>query len=159
MKLCCMWGRGERGNNATCSAPALLSVSSPATHKQIRPFWCWFLGGWACVHSKTLWVSPTNSPVRLGVTPTVSTPTGFYQRFWGFFSPHWNPRLHSLSCSPIVPPGLSACKYGTARSASCHLDHLVLQLPPWSTSSLPQLFISTPLRMETQSAVWIMFLL
>ena len=33
----------------------------PATHKQIGPFWSWFPGGWVCVHSRTLWVSPVNS--------------------------------------------------------------------------------------------------
>ena len=37
-----------------------------------------WVGGF-CVHSKTLWVSPVNSPVRLGVSPTTSTPTGFFQ--------------------------------------------------------------------------------
>ena len=84
---CCMWGRGLRGNNAACSVLGQLSVTSPATHKQIGPFWRSFPGGWACVHSRTLWVSPKNSPVRLGVFPTAITPTGFYsQRFWGFIS-------------------------------------------------------------------------
>ena len=36
-----------------------------------------------CVYSRTPWVSPTNSPVTLGVSPTAaSTPTDFYsQRF------------------------------------------------------------------------------
>ena len=40
-----MWGKDPRGNCAACSAFCLFSVTSPATHKQIRPFWCWFLGG------------------------------------------------------------------------------------------------------------------
>ena len=40
---------------------------------------------------RTLWVSPMNSPVRLGVSPTTTTHIDFYsQRFWGFISPHWN---------------------------------------------------------------------
>ena len=43
-----MWGRGPRGNNATCSAFSQLSVTSPTTQKQIGPFWCWFLNRWAC---------------------------------------------------------------------------------------------------------------
>ena len=48
-----------------------------------------------------------------------SISTGFFsQRFWGFISPHWNPGLHGLSCSPIVPPGLFTCKCKTTRSAS-----------------------------------------
>ena len=29
---CCMWGRGLRGNNASCSVLCHLSVTSPATH-------------------------------------------------------------------------------------------------------------------------------
>ena len=118
----CMWGRGLRGNNDTCLALSWLSVTSSATHKQIGSFWCWFLGWWVCVHSRTLWVSPTNSPMRLGVSHATSTPTGFFsQRFWGFISPHWKPGLHSLSHSPVVPPSLSAHICGTAHSASSHL--------------------------------------
>ena len=42
-------------------------------------------GGWICLCFRTLWVSPVNSPVRLGISPATATPTGFYsQRFWGF---------------------------------------------------------------------------
>ena len=58
-----------------------------------------------------------NSPVRLGVKPTPSTPTDFYsQRSWGFISPCWSPGLCSLSHSPVVPPGLSTHKCGTTQS-------------------------------------------
>ena len=76
-------GEGPRGNSAACSALSPLSVTSPTTHKQIWHFWCWFPGAWFCVHSRTLWVSPMNSPVSLGVSPATSTTaTGFYcQRF------------------------------------------------------------------------------
>ena len=96
-----------------------VSVTSPTTHKQIGLFWCWFQGGWFCVHSRTPWVSPMNSPVRLGVYLATATPTYFYsQRFWGFLFPHWNPGLCGLSCSPVVPPCLSAHKCGTALSAT-----------------------------------------
>ena len=35
------------------------------------------MGGWVCVHSRPLWVSPRNSPVRLGVSPAASTPQVF----------------------------------------------------------------------------------
>ena len=38
--------------------------------------------------------------------------------FWGFISPHWNPGLCHLSCSPVVPPSLSALKCRPALSAS-----------------------------------------
>ena len=53
--------------------------------------------------------------------------------------------MHGLSRSPVVPPGLSACKCGTTQStshrlvwsASCCLSCLVLQLPPCHKSSPP----------------------
>ena len=49
------------------------SVTPSATHNQIGPFWCCFPGGWACVCSGPLWVSPRNSPVRLGVSPIAAS--------------------------------------------------------------------------------------
>ena len=60
-----------------------------AGFQSLPPLFTSKLGGWVCVHSRTLWGSPTNSPVRLGVSPTAaSTPTGFFsQRFWGFIFP------------------------------------------------------------------------
>ena len=71
-----------------------------------------------------------NSLVRMGVSPTASTPTGFCsQRFWSFLFSCWNPGLHSLSRSPIVPPGLSTCK--------CRSPHpSVAVSPTWSASHL-----------------------
>ena len=47
---CCMWERGSRGNNATCSGLRQFSVTSPATHNQIGPFWCWF-PRWVSLHT------------------------------------------------------------------------------------------------------------
>ena len=73
----CMLGKGPRGNNAVWWALGWLSVTSPATHKQLGPFWCWFPGGWFCVHSRTLWVPPMNSPVRLGVSLNHHNPHRF----------------------------------------------------------------------------------
>ena len=129
MSLCCdaVCGRGVwEGTVLLAWVLVELLVTSPTTHKQIGPFWCWFPGGWVCVHSRTLCVSPTNSPVRLGVSPTAATPTGFFsQRFWGFISLGWNSGLHGLSRSPVVPPTLSTCKCETARSSSQFL------LPVW----------------------------
>ena len=105
-----MWGRRRRGNNATCSALSWLLVTSSTTHKQIGPFWCWFLDGWVCVHSRTLWVFPVNTPVRPGVSFTTATPTSFYhQRFWSCISPCWNLGLHSLSHFPVVLPTTRKC--------------------------------------------------
>ena len=47
-------------------------------------------------------------------------PHGFFfsQRFRGFMSLHRSPGWHSLSHSPVVPPGLSAHKCGTSHSTS-----------------------------------------
>ena len=93
-----------------------------------------------------LWVSPTNPPVRLGVSPTAATPTGFYNhRFWCIISPHWNLGLRGLSCSLLVLPGLSAHKWGTTQSANCRLAHPSHQPPCWHVSCLSQLLVSTPL--------------
>ena len=116
-------GWGPRGNSATCSALPRLSVTSPATHKQIEPFWCWFPGGWACVHTRTLRVSLTNSPVRLGVSPKCLNSHRCFQSvvFEALF-PCWNPGLCSLSRSPVVPPGLSAWECGTTHSTIRHLS-------------------------------------
>ena len=83
--------------------------------------------------------------LRLGVSPTSSTPANFYrQRFWGFIFLHWNPGLHHLSCSPVVPPSLSTRKCANAQSTSCHLSwsssyHLVMSplYPQWSVSAPP----------------------
>ena len=61
-------------------APAPLcqiSVTPSTTHNQIGPLWCWFPSEWACAHFRPLWVSPTTSPVRLGVSPAAApTPMG-----------------------------------------------------------------------------------
>ena len=54
-----MQGRVLRGNNATCLALSWLSVTSPATHKQIGPFWCRFwVGGFVYIlgpHESLQW--------------------------------------------------------------------------------------------------------
>ena len=72
------------------------------------------------------------TPMRLGVSPTTTTPTDFYSlRFWGFISLHWNPGFCGLSQSPGVPPGLYACKCGTTWATHCCLAH---PGPPAATS-------------------------
>ena len=99
----CKWGRGWEG--AMGLAPLCqMSVTPSATHNQIGSFWCWFLGGWACVHSRPLWVSQTNSPVRLGVCPAAaSTPTGvFNQWFEALFPCAW--ALGCAVCHSVHQP-------------------------------------------------------
>ena len=91
-------GEGPRGSNGAHFTLHWTSIFHSATHNQTGPLWCWFLSGWACVHSRPLWVSPRTSPVRLGVSPAAApTPTGvFNQRFEALFPsppPHLPPRL------------------------------------------------------------------
>ena len=82
-------GEGPRASNGTCSTLCWISVTPSATHNQIGPLWCWFPSWWACARPRPLWVSPTTSPVRLGVSPGAApTPTGvFNQRFEALFHP------------------------------------------------------------------------
>ena len=98
-------GEGPRGSNGARSTLHQISVTHSTTHNQTGPLWCWFPSGWACAHSRSLWVSPTTSPVRLGVSPAAAAPTGvFTQRFGPLFPPHWSPGLRSLLHSPLYVP-------------------------------------------------------
>ena len=102
-------GERPRGSNGTCSPLHRISIFHSATHNQIGPLWCWFPSGGACERSRPLWVSPTTSPVRLGVSPAAaSTPMGvFSQRFEALFPPRWSPGLSGLLPSPAICPSLS----------------------------------------------------
>ena len=143
MSLHCGTVCGGGVQEGTMPLPPLswLSVTSPASHKQIGPFWCCFLNGWVCVCSRPLWVSPVNSPGRLGVSPAAaSTPTGvFNQRFEALF-----PDTGTLGCvvcfaPPAVPPGLSTHDCGTAGSGSHYhvgSDSYSLACPIPQTSTL-----------------------
>ena len=78
------------------------------------------VGGWACACSRPLWVSPTNSPVCLGVSPAAtSTPTCvFYQWFEALFPGSGTlgcvvcfaplPFLPVYPCANVGPQGLPA---------------------------------------------------
>ena len=142
-----MWGRGREGTIALASLH-WISVTHCASHNHIGTLRCRFPSGLACAHSRPLWVSPTTSPVRLGVSPAATpTPTGvFNQRFEALFPPCWSLGLHRLLCSPpfvrficgrmwclrVLPTALPApfsstlspalwvylCKCGAAGSAS-----------------------------------------
>ena len=106
-------GEGLRGSNGARSPLHQTSIFHSATHNQTGPLWCWFLSGWACAHSRPLWVSPTTSPVRLGVSPAAApTPSGvFNQRFEALF-----PRAGALGCKVCFAPchlsGLSVRECG-----------------------------------------------
>ena len=127
----------QRGNSATCSALTPLSVTSPASHKWIVPFQVLIQMG-ECVHFRTLWASPRDSPVRLGVSPITTTPTDFSsQRFCIFSFLCWNPVFCGLSCSPVVPPGLSAHEHGTTWFVSCRLAWVVHHIAPHPLHWLP----------------------
>ena len=78
--------------------------------------------GWVgLLHPRPLWVSPMDSPVRLGVSPTAATPTGvFNQRFEALFS-STGTLDHGSVWLPVVPFCLSACECGTAGSTSHRL--------------------------------------
>ena len=80
-------GEGPSGSNGARFTLLRISIFHSNTHNQTGPLWCWFPSGWACAHSRPLWVSPTTSPVRLRVSPAAApTPTGvFNQRFEALF--------------------------------------------------------------------------
>ena len=113
-------GGVQEGTMLLAQLSADFQLFPPLPTIKLGPFGADSPGGWACICSRTLWVSSTNSPVRLGVSPTAaSTPTGvFSQRLEALFPPHWNSGFRGLSCSPVVPPGLSAHECGITQSAS-----------------------------------------
>ena len=114
----CTWGRVQEG----AMALALLSAgfqSLPLLPTIKLGPWCCFLGGWVCVHSRTQWVSPMNSPVSLGVSPTAaSTPTDVFSQWFEALFPH---------------TGILGCLV-------CHLVHQLLPLLP--AAALPTLLHS-----------------
>ena len=124
------------GSNGACSTICRFSVTPSTTHNQIGPFWCCFLSGWVCICSRTLWVSPTNSSVRLGVSPAAtSTPTGvFSQWFEALF-----PQAGTLGCEVCHPVHqLLPCRPAATLPTPLHNPppRWVCQQPPcWESSS------------------------
>ena len=124
-----MWGRGLRETNGACSTLCQFSVTPSTTHNQIGPLWCCFLSGWVCVRSRPLHVSPTNSLVRLGVSPTsASTPTGVFNQWFealfpragalGFAVCHWVYQLLP-HCQPQLCSPLSTIHHLTGSTSLC----------------------------------------
>ena len=106
------------------------------------------VGGLAFTCSRPLWVSPMNSTVMLGVSPTAaSTPMGvFNQRFEALF-----PRTGALGCAP--PPFLPVYLCANvglqgllAGRTACPVQQsaLSLCLARQCDSSQPRLPVSTP---------------
>ena len=112
-------GEGPRGSNGARSTLHRTSIFHSATHNQTGPLWCWFRSGWACAHSRPLWVSPMTSPVKLGVSPAATpTPTGvFTQRFEALFRCA-GALGYVVHFTPAICPSLSVHKCGAAGSAS-----------------------------------------
>ena len=130
-------GEGPRGSNGARFTLLWTSILHSATHNQTGPLWCWFPSGWACARPRPLWVSPTTSPVRLGVSPAATpTPTGVSnQRFEALFPPCWSPGLHGLLCSSPFFQFIFARMWG--------LGVLPTTLPaPFSATLCPALLVS-----------------
>ena len=73
---------------------------------------------WACVHSRTLWISPRNCPVKLGVSPTAaSTPTGVFNQWFEALFPYLEPWV----------------AWSVTGSTSCFLAVQLQSCPPRST--------------------------
>ena len=139
-----MWGRGQRGNSAACwalgcfqSLPLLPTskLGPSGADSQVGGF-VYIPGCCGSLQQTLLW--------GWEFLPLPQPPRFFSQRFLGFISPCWNPVLHGLSRSLVVPPGLSTCKCGTTCSASCCLtcSGLPAAALPWVLSA--QLPVSAP---------------
>ena len=102
---CCMWGRSHRGKQC-CLFSSWLAFSHFLQYLQANLALLVLIPGWmVCLCSRTLWNSPVNSPVSLGVSPAASTPIDFFsQRFGGRISPYWNPGVQVYLASQLYLP-------------------------------------------------------
>ena len=122
---CCMWGRGRRGNNGTCSALCWISVTSPTADNEVGLFWCWFPGGWACVRSRTLWVCEAGSFSHCRLNPHRCFQTEVLRLYF--------PTLKLRVAWSILLPRCSSqfiCRW----MWDCPVRNL---LPPWVLKPLP----------------------
>ena len=122
-------GEGPSGSNGACLTLLRISIFNSDTHNQTGPLWCWFPSKWACAHSRPLWVSPTTSPVRLGVSPAAApTPTGaFNQRFEALF-----PGAGALGCAAVcfAAHRSSGLSVGECGAAGCYPPLCLPHSPP-----------------------------
>ena len=121
-------GEGLSGSNGARLTLLRISIFHSDTHNQTGPLWCWFPSKWACAHSRPLWVSPTTSPVSLGVSPAAApTPTGvFNQRFEALF-----PRAGALGYAVcFAPRHLSGLSVHECGAAGCYPPLCLPSSPP-----------------------------
>ena len=103
-------------------------VTPSATHNQTGPLWCWFLSGRACARSRPLWVSPTTSPVRLGVFLLPPQPPGALSvRGLRLYFPALEPWVTRSASLLAVCPGSSVWECG---AAGCYPPLCLLFSPP-----------------------------
>ena len=93
------------------------------------------MGGWVCVHSRTLWVSPMYSPVSLGVSPMPQPLEVFTARGLRLYSP-------VLDLWVVWSISLSSCssQFILTQMQDCLVCQLLPHLPhppPCHVSSLP----------------------
>ena len=119
---CCIVGEGSEREQCN-----LLSSPPAFSHFPHYPQINWALPvlipGWVglCTFYNPVGLSKKLS-CEAGSFSCCLTSTGFYsQRLEASYSPCWNPGLHGLSRSPVVPPSLPTCKCGTSWSISCRL--------------------------------------
>ena len=128
-----MWGRGPRGNHGACSALVLLSVTSPATRKQIGSFWCWFPGVWVVYILGPSGSLQRTLPWGWEFLPPLQPPQLFIAR--GFEALVF--RALTLGCMVCFPPQLFLLAY-------LHANVEPPGLPPCHACSSAQLPISAP---------------
>ena len=127
----CKWQRGPRGNNVSCSALSLLSVTSSTTHISKVGGFVYVLGPCGSLQQTLL--------CDWEFLPQPQPPQVFFsQRFWGFISLHWNPGLCGLSCAPVFLPVYLHANVGLTGLPAATSPTLVLHplpchgfSPPW----------------------------
>ena len=148
-------GEGPRGSNGACST--LLAFSHSLHYPQSN--WALLVllpSGWACVHSRLLWASPMNSPVRLGVLLTPQTSQVFSVRgFQALFS-----HAGTLGCEVCLhqcsASWLSAHKCGTAQPpAASSPGPPAAALPPVLSALLPSSAPPTGLDELSSLSPWV----
>ena len=150
-------------SNGTRSTLHRISDFHSATHNQTGPLWCWFSSKWACAHSRPLWVSPTTSPVRLGISPAAApTPMGVLNKsLEALFPPRWSPGLRGLLHSPplvLVYLCMSVGLRGllVVRLPALFVPHSASLSPATATRVLSALVpVSTP---PTRLDEWLFFI-